>query len=127
MLIVRGLLWVRHDPHTHWLFAAILPLAAVAGVAKGAAVLRKSAARSAARIHLLAERTPFWQVYSPATYLLVVGMMALGFACRWAGAHWHVTGFVGILYLVIGVGLITGSYAYWQARKCLPVIDEIGP
>jgi len=123
MLIVRGTIWVTSwvmkGHHPQWLLAAILPLAALVGVLKGVAVLRKSATKSAERIHLLAERTPIWQLYSPSTYLLVLGMMGLGFLCRWAGAHWHIVGFVGILYLIIGVGLITGSFAYWQARKCL--------
>jgi len=119
MLIARGTVWVLADRHTHWLFAVILPLATVAGIVKGAAVLSKSATRAAARIRLLAERTPVWQLYSPSMYLLVAGMIVLGIACRWVGAHWHIAGYVGILYCIIGVGLITGSRAYWQARKCL--------
>ena len=62
-----------------------------------------------ARIHRLAEATPCWQLYSPATYLLIAGMMALGLACRWAGAHWHIYGAIGALYLVVGIALLVGS------------------
>ncbi|MHB0937456.1 MAG: hypothetical protein ACYDCO_01085 [Armatimonadota bacterium] len=118
-LAMRGTSWVMRDDHTRWLFAAILPLSIVAGYWKGAALMSKSASRAAERIRLLAERTPIWQLYSPSMYLLVAGMIALGVASRWAGAHWHVRGFVGILYLVVGIGLIIGSRPYWQARKYL--------
>ena len=118
-LAVRGTSWVIRDEHTRWLFAAVLPLSIVAGYWKGAALMSKSAARAVERIRLLAERTPVWQLYSPSMYLLVAGMIGLGLASRWAGDQWPIRGYVGILYLVVGIGLITGSRAYWQARKYL--------
>jgi hypothetical protein len=117
-LAVRGTSWVMRDEHTRWLFAVILPLAVIVGVLKGTSLMSKSASRAAERIRLLAERSPIWQLYSPSMYLLVAGMVVLGLASRWIGAHWHIRGFVGILYLVVGIGLITGSRAYWQAWKC---------
>lgn len=119
MLAVRGASWVIRDEHTCRLFAIILPLSIVAGYWKGAALMRKSAARAAARIRRLAEHTPVWQLYSPSMYLLVAVMVALGVAGRWAGDQWPIRGYIGILYLVVGVGLITGSFAYQQARKAL--------
>ena len=112
MITIRGAFWVLTDAHTHRWLLVILPLAVVLGWLKGTAVLSKAAARAVARIGGLAERTPFWHLYSPAMYLLVAGMMALGIACRWAGNRWHFTGIVGSLYLVIGVALIVGSFAY---------------
>ena len=112
--MVRGIIMVSQDSHTHGWLAVIVPLAALLGFLKGALVLRKTAARSAARIETMAERTPWWQLFNPATYLLIAGMMGFGVACRWAGAHWHVIGIVGVLYLLIGIALLFGSQAYWR-------------
>ncbi len=116
MITARGTVWVLADLHTHAWLAVILPLAALLGVGKGVWVLGRSAGRSVARIRALDARTPWWRMYSPAMYLLIAGMMALGIALRWAGAHWHLVGAVGILYLVIGIALLAGSGAYWKAR-----------
>ena len=120
MLGLRGIIWLLADTQMHRLLVVIIPLAAILGIVKGAVVLSKSAARSTARIRQLGDRTPFWQLYSPSTYLLVLGMMGLGVACRQAGAHWHVMGVIGILYLVVGIALITGCRTYWASRVELP-------
>ena len=119
MLGLRGMFWMLADAHTHRLLVMLIPLAVVLGFVKGATVLWKSAMRAIARIRQLGERTPFWQLYTPSTYLLVVGMMGFGIACRLVGAHWHVMGVIGILYLVVGVALITGCRAYWTScERC---------
>ena len=112
MLGIRGIIWMFRDAHTHRWMGVLLPLALLLGLLKGMVGLRKSALRTAERISHFADCTPFWKLYSAPTYLLIVGMVALGFACRWAGAHWHVSGDVGVLYLVVSIGLITGSRAY---------------
>jgi len=114
MLGIRGMIWILGDVHTHRWIIVLLPLALLLGLLKGTVVLRKSAMRAAERISRFSDRTPFWKLYSGPAYLLILGMMALGFACRWAGAHWHLSGDIGVLYLVISVGLITGSRAYSQ-------------
>ena len=114
MLCLRGGYWIFADSHTSHLCFLILPLALLAGIVKSAWVLEKSAARTTARIRQLDERSPIWRLFSPTTYLLILGMMALGVACRWAGKHWHITGAVGILYLVVGIALLSGSRKYWM-------------
>jgi hypothetical protein len=116
VLGTHGVIWILGDPHTHRVFPLILPLAVLLGVAKGVAALGRAAAGAIARIGTLPARSPFWQLYSPATYLMILAMMGFGIFFRWAGKHWHLGGVVGILYLVIGVALIAGSYAYWSAR-----------
>jgi len=109
MLSVRGMLWLYADFGTrHWLLL-ILPCAMLLGVIKGQYVLRRTASRSVSRIRRLPDATPYWHLYSPATYLLIGGMMAFGVACRWAGMHWYIYGAVGTLYLVVGIALLTGS------------------
>jgi hypothetical protein len=112
MLGVRGTIWIFRDAHTHRWMILLIPLALLLGLFKGTVVLRKSARRAAERISSFEDRTPLWNLYSAPTYLLILGMMGLGFVCRWAGAHWHVSGDVGVLYLVIGIALITGSRAF---------------
>jgi len=114
ILEIRGVIWVLADRHTHRFFAIILPIAVLIGLLKGVCLLRNSAARTLARISTLNERTPLWRLYSPSTYILILGMVGLGFLCRWAGARWHIEGMVGSLYLVVGMALIAGSQAYWQ-------------
>jgi len=116
MLITRGLIWLLADKHLYNWVAFIVPAAVVVGMLKGNKLLRNSAVRAIDRINQLAERTPFWHLYSPSMYLLILSMIGLGFAFRIIGAHWHVIGFVGALYLIIGVALVTGSYAYWRAH-----------
>ena len=88
----------------HWRFLLVTG-AVLLGVVKGRCLLWRTAARSAGRIHQLADRTPFWQLFSRAMYLLMGGMMLLGIACRWIGAHWHVYGVVGVVYVIVGVAL----------------------
>ena len=113
---MRGVLWVWSDPHAQGWFPYILPVAIVLGLLKGVVLLRRSATDAIARINSLSEHSPVWQLYSPATYLLILGMIGAGTAFRWAGIHWHLTSSVGALYLVIGIALIAGSRTYWQAR-----------
>ena len=114
MLGIRGMIWLLADAHMHRLLVVIIPIAAVLGIIKGARLLSKSALQVAARIHALDERTAFWQLFSPSTYLLIIAMMGFGITCRLAGAHWHFMGIIGILYLVVGIALITGSRTYWS-------------
>ncbi|HOS42578.1 MAG TPA: hypothetical protein PK794_02715, partial [Armatimonadota bacterium] len=108
----------RYHP---WL-GVLLPLAALLGVVKGSTLLARAARRISARIARLPAHTPIWRLYSPATYLMILGMMALGLACRWAGAHWHFIGTVGVLYVTVGVALLAGSRAYWTAGESLKVM-----
>ena len=115
LMVVRGLLWVGADPRIEGWFPLILLGAVLVGVFKGVVVLRRAAIHAVARIHTLAERSPAWHLYSPATYLLVAGMIVAGTAFRWAGIHWHLTSMVGALYLVVGIALIAGSRTFWQA------------
>ena len=42
-------------------------------------------------------------------------MIGLGIGLRWLGVHWHEIGYVGVIYAVVGVGMLTASAAYWQA------------
>ncbi|HEY3418218.1 MAG TPA: hypothetical protein VGM23_15175 [Armatimonadota bacterium] len=116
MLCARGVHMMWPVWHLRGFFPFLLLLLALLGTLKGTAVLSKSAARAVARIQEMDARTPVWQLYSPAMYLLVVGMMLLGIGIRWAGAYWHFIGTVGALYLTIGVALIIGSRTYWAAR-----------
>jgi len=116
MLCARGLAWVLTDARTQRLLLPLLGLAVIVGAGKGVWVLWKSARGGIARIQGLATRTPCWQLYSPTTYLLVAAMIGFGIGCRWVGAHWHVFGFIGVLYLTIGMALLVGSYPYWRAQ-----------
>lgn len=106
---------VLGDPQTQARLALFVPIALALGALKGALVLRRSAGRTIARIRLLEERAPFWRLYSGWTYLLVLGMIGLGIGLRLLGVRLHEIGYVGVIYLVVGVAMFVASAAYWQA------------
>lgn len=120
MLGIRGSLWMFADLHLHHLLAIILPLAVVLGLIKGSVLLRNSAHQAIARIMTLNKRTPFWMLFHPSSYLLIIGMMGFGVICRMAGRYWHIMGIIGFIYLIVGIALITGSLTYWSRYVKLP-------
>lgn len=121
MLCVRGFLWVHGDAHTRTKLFVLLPVALILGAVKGRAMLRKAAKSAIARIYLLDTHTPIWRLFSNATYRLIGLMILLGIACRFIGSHYHISGAIGTLYIVVGIGLITGSATYWRAVSAVPV------
>jgi uncharacterized membrane protein len=121
ILTIRGTIWVLHDERVHEFAILALVLGAVVGGLKGQFVLAKTARRSIQRILLLPARTKFWQVFSPPTYLLIIFMVGLGVLARWIGRHYNAFGFVGIVYVAVGIALLIGSGFYWRARAGAPV------
>lgn len=86
--------------------------AAVAlGVAKGHFVLAPRAAANARRIAASGADRPLTEAFTGGTWLLVAGMMALGWTLRHSGLAW---GIVGFIYAAVGTALLVGSRAAWR-------------
>ncbi|HEX6852784.1 MAG TPA: hypothetical protein VF139_15410 [Candidatus Polarisedimenticolaceae bacterium] len=85
--------------------------AAVAvGIAKGHFLLAPRAAANARRIAASDRVRPLTEAFSGAAWMLVAGMMALGWTLRHSGISW---GIVGWIYAAVGTALLTGSRQAW--------------
>ncbi len=94
-------------------FVALLMTAAVAvGVVKAALVLRKVAARIAARIRARGDGRCVGGFLSPRSWLLVAVMSVGGRLLRGSGLPMEA---VGLLYLAVGVALASASIRLWRA------------
>ncbi len=90
-----------------------LAIGVVVGAAKGKFVLSKSANRNKTRIDGLDESTlKIHQVYSKSLYILIGGMMLLGFLLRTYNAYLGGFIVVGAIYCGIGTALIVSSWTY---------------
>lgn len=82
------------------------------GIAKGHFVLGPRAEANARRIAASAPVRPLHEAFSGATWILVAGMMVLGFTLRHSGIPW---GIVGWIYTAVGVALLVGGRRAWVA------------
>ncbi len=91
--------------------AIALILALGVGFIKGNLVLKKVARKYSARIEKLPETSPIYMTFSPKSWILVAGMMALGRITRSIGAPPLV---VGVIYVAVGFALVLGSLTYLE-------------
>ncbi|MBI2896434.1 MAG: hypothetical protein HYY06_22945 [Deltaproteobacteria bacterium] len=96
---------------------AAVGLAAIVGLAKGAFVLRRSAARNLARIERLPEPVRPWQAFPPAYALLILFMVGLGIAVRFVAAQGWLGGHITALaiYVAVAVALASSSKRYFES------------
>ena len=109
-LFVAGWRWAHCGslPARPWLVGA----AVLTGMAKGWFVLRRSAVSILARIRARGDGRSLLGVLSARTWLLILAMMATGRALR----AWVLPlGWAGLLYVWVGVALLTGSLFLWRA------------
>lgn len=91
---------------------AVLLAAGAVGWAKGRFVLGPRARANAVRISVAPDPASLLRAFTPATWVLVAGMMALGYGLRHSGLPW---GVVGGIYAAIGVALVVGAVPSWAA------------
>jgi hypothetical protein len=110
VMIIVGTRWaLRSDTG----LPPILFVAAVAaGLAKAAFILRPAANRVVLRIRALGDDRCIGGFYSWRTWMLVALMIAAGALLRGTGVSLPL---VGLLYLAIGVSLLTASWLPWRA------------
>jgi hypothetical protein len=110
VLIIVGTRWaLRSETGLHpILFAAAIGV----GLAKGAVILRPAANRVIMRIRALGDDRCIGGFYSWRTWVLVAFMIIVGALLRGSGIPMPL---VGLLYLAIGVALLTASWLPWRA------------
>lgn len=101
---------------THWLYAAnllylLLP-AILLGFLKSHFILDKTAVKSINRILLLEDGSCLGAVYSKKTWLLALGMMAMGMILRHSSFP---KSLLGVLYIMVGWALFWSSRNGWRA------------
>ncbi|BCL60156.1 hypothetical protein DGMP_08490 [Desulfomarina profundi] len=93
---------------------AIVAASLLAGTLKGYFVLDRSARRTINRIAGFNDNTCFGAVYSIKTWVLVVGMIAMGIALRRSSLPPELLSFI---YITIGWGLLFSSRLAWFAWR----------
>lgn len=83
----------------------------VLGLLKAHWVILRAAHRTDLRVRERGDGRPFGDFFSLSTWLLVVGMMALGQALRLLGVPISVR---GPIYVAVGVALLVGSIRLWR-------------
>lgn len=111
-LLFFGVRWILAAPG--WLPAPLVLSASGLGCLKSRFVLRKSAARIVDRIRARGDDRCLGGFLSPATWLLVLAMMAAG-QCIRSGPTPQIV--VGFLYTAVGTALVLASYAAWRAWR----------
>jgi len=81
------------------------------GYMKGRFVLSKSVQRQINRVEAMPPRIPLHKIYSPMYYVLIVGMMFLGFLMRVLPIGLDLRGMIDV---AIGFALIQGSMQYMR-------------
>lgn len=86
------------------------------GYMKGRTVFAKSVKRSVNRIRTLPDPTSLGNIYSPAYYILLGSMVALGMGIKFLGLSYDIRGAVDI---AIGSALINGAVLYFREAAAL--------
>jgi hypothetical protein len=85
--------------------------AVAVGLAKGYFLLAPRAEANARRIAASDPVRPLAEAFPRMTWILVAGMMALGWTVRHSGLSW---GVVGWIYTAIGAALLVGGRRAWE-------------
>lgn len=112
VLMIRGTLWLHEQEGLAYILPAVL-----LGSLKSFFILDKSAKKSIDRILHLADGSCLGAVYSVKTWLLVVGMMTMGYLLRKSSVPAEMVGFI---YITIGWALFFSSrtgWKYWRDIK----------
>lgn len=106
-LFQRGLNWIV-DSGYNWL----IPVSFVVGTMKSFLIFDRTAKKGIDRILRFGDNTCIGAVYSVKTWVMVLGMMSLGFVLRSLSISPHI---LGTFYVAIGWGLFLSSRYAWQS------------
>ena len=109
-LVTVGTVWTLQAPHTMspWL----LPIAGALGLLKARLILDRAGRRIVERIETRGDGRCLGGFLSLRTWALVAVMIVGGRLLRAGGVDLH---FVGLLYIVVGTGLLVASRIPWRA------------
>lgn len=91
--------------------AAMIAIALYIGFLKGKHLLQKSARQGVERIRTFPNPAPIQNIYSAKYYILLGGMILLGFSMRFIGFPNDIRGMIDV---AIGAALINGAVAYFR-------------
>ena len=90
-----------------------LVIGLIIGFIKGNFVFKKLARKYIARIQSLPETSPIYMTFSGKSWIMILGMMALGRIIRALGAPPIV---IGTIYIAVGFALVLGSRHYLSSH-----------
>jgi hypothetical protein len=114
-LLYKGLNFLSLSPdrsRASWLIGAAL----LVGFIKGRFVLAKTVQRIVAHIASAPEPVRFASVYPKSYFILLAGMMCLGFFLRLVPIEWR-----GFIDVAVGSALMNGAMLYFRASRSLVV------
>ena len=117
LLTMGGVFWF-HFPYLGDLDARHLTIGGAAlsvGLLKGKFILDKTAQRVIDRTETLSEPNAFksvFQMFGGKTIALIASMMGIGVILRAAGVSFEIR---GLIYLVVGTGLLWSCRQYWKS------------
>ena len=114
MLLYKGLSFLSQIDHaqaTWWIGAGL-----IIGFVKGRLVLSKTVARMCAHIEALPMPIQMATVYPKSYWLLLAGMMGLGFLMRFIP-----TEFRGCVDVAVGSALVNGAMLYFRRARSLVI------
>lgn len=76
-------------------------------------VLKKQTQKAYDRISQLPELTPIWKIYNKQSYLILIGMMALGMCFKYLPFPFDIR---GIIDITVGAALIQGSILFFRMK-----------
>lgn len=114
--LLRGLssLWNTQEQA----IICLLSLSLFVGYLKGNFVLSKSAKKQMNRILSFSPPVSILNIYSPAYYILIAGMMGLGMSMKFLPISMDTRGAIDI---AIGAALIRGAFVYFRFLYSNPV------
>jgi len=123
-LIVRGVAMYRlamlEQHATQTALAFSVAIGVCLGSAKGLFVLSKTARKNKTRIENLPHPVQAHHIFSKPFYVLIAGMMLLGFLLRTWNEYLGGYIVVASIYCGIGMALLLGSRVYWLHRADTP-------
>lgn len=105
-----GVKWVWMGFDLKWA-AFWLAVCTTVGLLKGEIAVAKAAKKSIARIQTLPEPSPFHRVFTKGQWMLILGMMFLGFLIRQLPVD---KSYRGLVLAAVGIALVWASRYFWK-------------
>ncbi|MBS4165929.1 MULTISPECIES: hypothetical protein [unclassified Neochlamydia] len=99
----------------------LIALGLIIGYSKGRYVLGKAAVKGVERIYSLPNPTYLQNIYDSKYYILLAGMMGLGFSMKYLGIPADIRGLIDV---AIGSALINGAMIYFRLAFTKPLEDR---
>ena len=117
-LTVVGFIWMVLG--FHWISILLLAFSVLVGIVKSKYILDNAARIVVNRIMTCGDDRCIGGAFSWKSWLVIIGMMFLGYALRHSGIMYR---YIGILYSAIGIGLLWSDRIIFSALKKTMIIS----